>query len=284
MRTSIIRFAAAALATFAVFSAVAGEPAPTASSPDKVLFSAGPATKWGVSRGKLAIGPDGSLTLQSPSKIQLKAAEEFVIPAGKRLLILGEIRVTGTEPGNQRKPYIGIAARTADDRAINSIAARRGSAILGETVAEVKKTDTTVVLKGDLEPWGKLIRRAPHYYLAFNAKKDGSDLPNFNFTPAVKVDGFTRQEDGTWKCELARPAGREAPAGSPTALQFIGSSYPYAVVPPCEGEWKQLYGTFTADGAGGTIRLFPGSAKAGLIIFFDAKGTVEIRNLAILVE
>lgn len=289
MKKSIIRFASAALAGFAVIRSVsvaAGDPAPTApASPDKVLFAAGPATQWAKMRGKLEIGPDGSLKIQSPSKIQLRAAEEFAVPAGKRLLILGEIRVTGAEPGSKKKPYIGIAGRTAAGRAIDSIAARRISPIFGETTAAVKATDTSVVLKGDLEKWGKFIRRAPHYYLAFGVKADQSDLPNFDFSrSAIKVDGFTRLENGTWKCDFVRTVGRDIPAGTAVGLHYIGSSYPYAVVPPCEGEWKQLYGTFSADGAGGSIRLFPGTAKAGLIIFFDAKGTVEIRNLAIIVE
>ena len=282
MKKIISRFAFAASAVFAVIASVS---AADSASPDRVLFAAGPTTQWAKMRGKLEIGTDGALKIQSPSKIQLRPAEDFVIPAGKRIVVLGEIRVTGTEPGNQRKPYIGIAGKTADGRAIDSIAARRSSPIFGETVAEVKPTDTSVVLKGDLEKWGKFIRRAPHYYLAFDAKADNSDLPNFNFSKsAIKTDGFTRQADGSWKCDFVKAVGRAVPAGSAVALHYIGSSYPYVTIPPCSGEWKQLYGAFSANGAGGTGRLFPGTAKAGLIIFFEAKGTVEIRKLAVILE
>jgi len=284
MKISVIRFAAAMLAGSAVLSAAAGDPAPAASSPDKVLFAAGPATKWSAPRGKLKIGPDGSLTLQAPVKIQLNAAEEFEIPAGKRLLILGEIRTAGTDP--KKAPYIGLAGRTAAGRAIGSTTVNRISPILGVTAAEVKPEDTSVVLKGDLEKWGKFIRRAPHYYLAFDVKADKSDLPNFGLSKsAVKVDGFTRLEDGSWKCEFAKPVGSARQAGTAVGLHYIGSSYPYAKIPSCEGEWKQIYGTFSADGKDGAIRIFPGTAKAGLVIFCSSpQGTVEIRNLAIVLE
>ena len=248
---------------------------------DQVLFSAGPATKWVAPRGKVTVAPDGTISIKLPAMVRLHQSQEFKFPADGRCLILGEIRTLGAEG----RPYIGLAGRTADGRAILSTAARRISPLFGTVTAEVKPTDTSVVLSGDLEKWGSYIRRAPHYYLAFGVKADKSDLPNFDLSPAIKVDGFTRQPDGSWKCEFAKPIGRAVPAGTAAGLHFIGSSYPYAVIPPCEGEWKQISGTFARNGVGGAIPVFAGTDRTGLVIFSSSKkGTLEIRNLAIIME
>lgn len=104
-----------------------------------------------------------------------------------------------------------------------------------ELVADAPKGTMELLIK-DGEKWNK--RRTVRTQVAFNAKKDLSDLPNFTYTSLVTR--VKRADDGkNWIVKFDRPLSKAYPAGTIVRQHNYGASL------DCALAWRAVPGTWT---------------------------------------
>ena len=146
--------------------------------------------------------------------------------------------------------------------------------------APCKKTDTVLKVK-DASKFRK------NACIAYNTKKDLSDLPNFTAAEICKIKDIVKKDD-CWEVTLSRPCNVEYPADTPVRAHF-GGWYQYIIcghTPPAAGQWKsytiKIAGTQVGNpGTKWTV----GTAGVKFIIFNNGKNNGKegmfFRNLTI---
>jgi hypothetical protein len=146
--------------------------------------------------------------------------------------------------------------------------------------AAAKKGDKVVKIKDGakwVEQWGNI---------AFNAKADLSDLPNFDYVPfsAVKKNG------SVWEVTLKSPLTKDYPAGTAVREQRDGASYRYMIAYQLpKAEWTKCSRVLTGEkpeaarGYESAWRL--GTVASGMIIFTNGTpADIEFRNISLVEE
>ena len=84
----------------------------------------------------------------------------------------------------------------------------------------------------DASKWKKPMPQAGTNIVAFDAKADGSDLPNFKIDYYIK--DVTQLADGTWKVEMKTPLRRSSPAGTLVRQHYDGGHLSVTVSLPAD--------------------------------------------------
>ena len=236
----------------------------------KTVFAGEKPTAW---RKGVSAGEDGVLTATLPLPLRY-GFPAFAVDKAKTYYLCGEFRMTeGTA-----KLRVGM----------NCIAAN-GKSILPAHILKVPKLPLVKVVKaaqaGDktitIEGLGDFqCKRKNHVKLAFDAKEDDSDLPNFNLSPYIAVNGVKANEDGTATISFAQPLEKAVAADTVTRVHMMGGIFIYADKQEALGnEWF----SFRKPIAGKALR--PGTVKAQMIFDLTGKtGKVEFRNLKVIEE
>ena len=146
--------------------------------------------------------------------------------------------------------------------------------------APCKKTDTVLKVKD-------ASKFKVNTCIAYNTKKDLSDLPNFTASERSKIKSIVKKGD-IWEVTLTKPCNVEYPANTPVRAHF-GGWYQYIIcghTPPAAGQWKsytiKIAGTQVGNpGTKWTV----GTAGIKFIIFNNGKNNGKegmfFRNLTI---
>ena len=103
---------------------------------------------------------------------------------------------------------------------------------LTEVTASAAKGDKIIKIK-DGSKW----KKGKVYQIAFNAKKDDSDLPNYTVYGFEKVE----QKDGVWQITLQKPLAFDVAGGTFVREHVKGGDFLFAsnkVITP--GEWQKI--------------------------------------------
>ena len=111
-------------------------------------------------------------------------------------------------------------------------------------------------------------KKANFTLVAFNTKKDLSDLPNNAMSPIIdKVE----QKNGMWEVMLKSPMTKAYPAGTAIRQQTHGSTYMYtgAGYASTPQDWKEFSGKVKGIAKSGTPynQWWAGTKKAKIVIF-----------------
>lgn len=104
---------------------------------------------------------------------------------------------------------------------------------LTELTAPAIAESTEFTVK-DASKW--LTPRSGTNIVAFRAKKDCSDIPNFTIDYYSK--SITKLPDGTWKIEMKTPLRRSHPAGTLVRQHFDGGHLQFAIPLPMKKPFK----------------------------------------------
>ena len=247
------------------------------SAAENVLKITGPADFTGSGAGRLKPVPGGIGFTVGTGFMEVVSKKRIPVDLAKKYLVTFEYRLApGSEPGCGF--YFAPINWTDNDKVItcDSQYITPGS----ETVlaAPVKKGDRIVRIK-DGSKW-----IAKYGAIAFNAKKDLSDLPNLD---VIRLTGLTKKANNIWEASLRTPVTRAYALGTAVRNHRDGGTYRY-VGGYCkpQAQWKKAERIIT-----GALRerlpnyeksWRPGAATAGIIIFTGSgKGDVELRNISI---
>ena len=224
----------------------------------------------------LSVTENGLRISGKHKSINVTSAKMIDIDINKKYLVSCEYRVT---PGGTSKSrlYIAPVSYDKDGKIISAVGQNCYPGTFTALAAAAKKGDTVIKVKNAAKwvvQWG---------FVAFNAKADFSDLPNYELVPfsAVKKNG------DVWEITLKKPLDKAYPAGTAVREQRAGASYRYLSYGiPEKTEWVKVSRIVT--GTKGETQKDSisswriGTAKAGLIIFVDGTPTdIELRNLRI---
>ena len=142
------------------------------------------------------------------------------------------IKAVGDKPSLS---YMGFVNYDTKGRVINYFNAD-GKGALTELAEPCKITDMVVKVK-DGSKWKT--STSPRVIIAFDAKGDGSDLPNFNLSPAIsKIE----KKNDLYEIVLAAPAGKSYPAGTGVREHMDGDNYQYVKYGEVPTEWTKWEG------------------------------------------
>ena len=141
------------------------------------------------------------------------------------------IKAVGDKPSLS---YMGFVNYDTKGRVINYFNAD-GNGALAELAEPCKMTDTVIKVK-DGSKW----KISPNGFIAFDAKRDGSDLPNFNLS-SRGISKIEKEKD-LFKIVLAAPAGKSYPAGTVVREHMDGDNYQYVKYGEVPTEWTKWEG------------------------------------------
>ena len=160
-----------------------------------------------------------------------------------------------------------------------------GASSVAKLAAMVMDGDTTLVVE-DAGMWRTV---QPGNYIAFDAKADNSDLPNFDLSAEIKADGVKRLPDGKLELTLAAPLSLSYPAGTWVRLHRMGPSNIYtAGEKQLTTQWQRLSGIISGvhpANAFGPKKWYKSTVAAQVVIFLNAPkqdgGKLEFRNVKV---
>ena len=190
-------------------------------------------------------------------------------------------RVSGTVKGISGKTgyiYLGFVPYNAQNRWIHPASANCGANTFTELAAPVKKGDKVIKVK-DASKWDS---KTPYGAVAFDAKADFSDLPNFNFV-FVPKNSIAKKGD-VWEITLKTPLAKAYPAGTKIRQQLSSSTYIYAVIRKVADKELQLAGTVSGlyKNKIGFGKFWPGTKTFRLLVMHGSTkpdAVLEIKNL-----
>lgn len=156
---------------------------------------------------------------------------------------------------------------------------------LTEVVENAPRGSKILKLK-DISKWNKDV--FSFCALAFHAKEDFSDLPNFMIIP-LRVTGV-KQEDGISVLELSSPTTVDLRAGTKVRQHYFGGANYYTPFVPITREWKTVSGHAEGirKGSSVTANTFaPGTAEFSIsFYFFSIKKdqTIELKGVKLIEE
>ncbi len=186
-----------------------------------------------------------------------------------------------------KKGSVRMALRMFDSRkreiAVVHYANKNDS--LTEVVENAPKGATMLKLK-DISKWNKALYG--NCGLAFNAKEDFSDLPNFMIVPLQIAD--VKQEEGFVTLNLKRPITVDLRAGTKVRQHYYGGASYYTPFVPIATEWKPVNGHAEGVRSGNatTPKTFaPGTAEFAITFYFPGvtkDQTVELKDVKLVLE
>ena len=218
---------------------------------------------------RITSGNDGILSGTCGFAV-VKSKEFIPVEKGKTYVISGEFRLV--EPPAKATIYFGFIPYTETGREIPYYAVTTVSKSVASLAKDVNAGDNSIVLK-DAEKWkintlGRIV---------FNAKEDLSDLPNFDFSPALESKQVKVNTDGTIEIPVKKPFAKAYPAGTVVRQHIVGNAYIYAGAGRKANEWMTFSKRYTT--------FYPGTAKIKLAFNMNvAKCQIEMRNIKVTVE
>ena len=199
-------------------------------------------------------------------------SEKFIpVKPGAKYTISGEFKL----PEGLKKPvtmYFGFMPFTAEGKPISYSAVFTQSPVLGTLAEEIKPGDKKALVK-DTKNW----KIQPFTLLAFNAKTDKSDLPNFDLSLYIEPKETVVKEDGTLELTFKGAFKKGYPAGTPVRLHRAGYTYVYTGNTKKAGEWVKFTKTFTS--------FYQGCTQFKLAINVTGpKCDIEYKNISVTAE
>ena len=210
--------------------------------------------------------------------VSFDSKKRIAVDLKKKYKISCEYRIT---PGakSEAKFYFTPVCYDSKGRMITAASQNvlRGSDSVLTTAA--KKGDKVIKVK-DASKWN-----VKYANVVFNAKKDLSDLPNFDVHGIASV----KKSGEVWEVTLRKALPGNYPAGTAVRVQRDGMTHRYllAIKAP-QAQWVKFSRVLTGAKAEGFPDYLsawrPGTAQAALRIFSAGKGNLamEIRNVSIV--
>ncbi len=203
--------------------------------------------------------------------------DDFIaVDPDKTYLLSGWFKSATAEPSHL---YFGYAPYDADKKPIfcENVSATPGTET---TLAGACKKEDDILKIADGSKW----RATPFAVVAFSVDNSGQykDLPNRNLSTRgiLSVD----KKGEFWEIKLAKPCGKEYPAGTLIRQHVAGPGYIYnaatnAVVPQ---EWKQYSGRIKGIALSGapTAQWWPGAKFARVIVMPNYGQAKDVSLLA----
>ena len=212
--------------------------------------------------------------------VALDSKKRIAVDLKKKYRISCEYRIT---PGakNEARFYFMPVCYNSKGRMITAACQtvlRNSDSVL---TAAAKKGDKVIKVK-DASKWN-----VKYANVAFNAKKDLSDLPNFDVHGIASI----KKSGDVWEVALRKALTGNYPAGTAVRVQRDGMTHRYmlAFASP-QAQWVKFSRVLSGakpDGYPGYLNTWrPGTAQAALRIFSAGKGNLamEIRNVSIVEE
>ena len=214
----------------------------------------------------------GVITIKGDYKVKL--SKDFTpVTRGRKYTISGEFFIPAGAPKAQNILYFGFIPYTADGKEITHTAIATAIPYAVATLAaDAKAGDKSVTLKNAAD-W-KLLG---HGCLAFNAKADRSDLPNFELSGFLDLSKTVKNSDGTVTVALKTPLAKSYPAGTLVRQHRSGNMFPYVGFGSQTGKWI----TFTQT----TKNFYLGTAQIKLAVrFLNRNWPIQMRNVKVVAE
>ncbi len=233
----------------------------------EVVFDGNNAAAW---NSKRLIDGDGAVK-GTLGYFVIKSKDMIPVEAGKKYVVSGEFRLIDP-PAKAPRLFFGFYPCNAEGREISYLHVTIASKNILTVVKDVKAGDTSITLKG-------LPQRVPsqNCYVAFNAKEDKSDLPNFDVSPALDWKQMKKNADGTFEVPAKKPFTKAYAAGTSARLHQAGASFVYAGFRPVAGEWVKFSKEFKT--------FYPGTTQIKPAFNAEiSRCNIEMRNVTVTVE
>ncbi|MBO7329848.1 MAG: hypothetical protein J6W00_13885 [Lentisphaeria bacterium] len=214
---------------------------------------------------------DGVVTMNLNHSI--KSSKDFIpVTKGKKYTVSGEFFITGNPPAKTFL-YFGITPYTAKGEEItHSAIATALPHSIASLAADVKAGDKSLTIKG-AESWKIL----PHGKIAFNAKANRSDLPNFEMTDFPILNKTVKNSDGTITLFFKSPIAKDYPAGTAVRQHRSGNMFVYAGFGDKAGQWMKFSTTFR--------NFYPGTTQFKVTLrLLNRNWPVQMRNVKVIEE
>lgn len=221
---------------------------------------------------KLTQGKDALLIKGTSCFVTVK---NYTLDPAKKYKLSADIRCKAGKPVTV---LMGFAPYTAKNRSIGAASVYCVEKSFTVVAVAAKKGDKVIKVK-DGSGWN-LKNRYSH--IAFGAKKDFSDLPNFDYhstaVPNVKRNG------NVWDVILKTPLKKDIAAGTAVRQHFSGSSYIYTIATKATPQWSAKKGFISGVAKHGVPgnKIWAGTKTVkGLILLLngDKNSETEIRNM-----
>jgi hypothetical protein len=159
--------------------------------------------------------------------------KKIKVDPAKKYVISVKLKQTGEKPV---KVWIGFVPTTEKGRFIAPANVCNSNASM-TTLAESAVKGTKTIKVKDASKW----KKGRHYYIAFNAKKDMSDLPNFGLSSMI-----SKIEQNT--ITLTSPLKKAYPADTQVRQHRSGGTYVYTKSGDVPKEWKVWKGRSVKKG------------------------------------
>ena len=234
----------------------------------EVIFDGSKPEAWGDD----VTAKDGVLTINANYKI--RHSKDFVpVTRGRKYTISGEFFIPAGASKAQNILYFGVVPFTAKgEEIIHSAIATAIPYSVVTLAADAKAGDKSVTLK-DARDW-KLL---PHGRLAFNAKVNASDLPNFDLSGFINPKKSSVNADGTVTVVFNTPLAKDYPAGTAVRQHRSGNMFVYIGFTKEVGKWVPFSQT-VRNFYIGTTQIKPA------IRFLNRGWQIQMRNVKIVAE
>jgi len=235
--------------------------------------------KW---QSHIALERDGIFGNQATGRSIIST--RFAVDPQKKYRLSGEFRVSGV-PGNKLENfYFGFIPYAANNTVIAPEMIRPMDIGIYFLAENAKAGDTHLTIKS--ADWQ--INTA-HMCIAFNAKKNLSDLPNFDLSPKIKKNSARKNSDGTLRVTLSEPLKSAYPAGTSVRLHSADAMHIYAAGKNAmlTDQWQELSGVISGEAVRGAVsdQWWHGTKSAGVIFRYAGKaipdGVIEFRNIKV---
>ena len=222
----------------------------------------------------------GKASFTLTGQVTTAKTDLIAIDATKNYRLSGVLR--SVDPEKRSIACFGLTMYNADKKVIHRTAVWVMPGTETELIAEAPKGTMEIFVK-DASAWNK--RRTVRSQVAFNAKADLSDLPNFEYTSLVSR--VKRADDGNgWVVKFDRPLPKAYPAGTIVRQHNYGASLDcclaWRAVP---AEWTSYSAELKGTAALGTApgnQFWPGTKFVSVYLMNDAgrKGAaIEFDNI-----
>ena len=220
---------------------------------------------------------EDSLLLKG-GRITLFSIKNFTLDPAKKYQISGDFRQIG---GKQVLIYLGFAPFNAKNRPVTASSVNIVKDTLTEVAEDAKKGDKVIKVK-DASKWNT---KGKYTSIAFNAKEDFSDLPNFNLWSTALPNAKKNGE--VWEILLKSPLNKNIAAGTLVRQHSDGGSYIYtAGSAKLTDKWITRKGVISGIAPFGNVpnKMWKGTAKVKVLILVtsgDADSEVLFRNIKV---
>lgn len=210
----------------------------------------------------------------------LYSAKPIAIDPAKKYRISADVKAVSGTSGHI---YLGFKPHDAKNRWIypGSINAIAGTDT--ELAAPAKKGDKVIKVK-NCAKWNA---KTPYSRVAFNAKANYADLPNFDVPHSLAKNGIVKKGN-IWEVTMRRPLTKAYPAGTKVRQHTDSATYIYARVVGKIAAGKTVKMTAVVSktaksGVTGSM-FWPGTKKAYILVMHSCgKNTpvIELKNVKV---